>query len=298
MAREPAPSFPDFFAQIEAIVLRARGLMAGTLSGVHKSPHRGSSVEFFEHKQYSHGDEIRHIDWKVAARSEKYYIKQFENETNLRAVLALDASGSMGYGEGATHKLRYAVRLAAALAYVLLKQSDAVGLLTQGPSGERRYVPPRSNFSHFRVLADAMQHLAGGGKNGWLRHLEELAGTFHRRSLFVIVSDLLVGDPEPLRRVLRIVRSRRSEMLVLQTLHPDEMEFPFDRTAEFRSLEDARRVLLDPRAIRERYRRELESFLGEMRRFCLESEADYALVRTDQPVERALADLLSAREGP
>jgi len=143
---------PDTIKRIEAAVLRARRLVEGTLGGIHKSPHKGASIEFLEHKQYSPGDEMRHIDWKVVARSDKYYVKQFEDETNLRALLVIDTSGSMDYGAGETHKLGYAVRIAAALTYLLLNQSDAVGLLAQGPRSERLYIPPLAHHSHCRVI--------------------------------------------------------------------------------------------------------------------------------------------------
>lgn len=285
----------DFFQQIEGIVLRARMLMEGTLAGLHKSPHRGSSIEFLEHKQYSHGDEIRHIDWKLAARSERYYIKQFEDETNLRALLAVDASGSMDYGRGPAHKLAHAVRLAGALAYLFLKQSDAVGVLSQDAGGERLYVPPRSHFSHFRLIGEALRGLQGHGSNRWLDYMEELAGSFHRRSFVVVASDLLVEDPGRMERVLRILHSRSIEVLVLHILHPDELTFPFDQPALFESLEDRRKLLSDPASVRARYLAELERFQDEIRSVCLETEASYVLVDTGRPIETAVADILSSR---
>lgn len=286
---------PEFLQHIEAAVLRARLLVEGTLSGIHKSPHKGSSIEFLEHKQYSPGDEIRHIDWKLVARSDKYYIKQFEDETNLRAVIVMDASGSMDYGEGATHKLNYAVHLASGLIYLLLKQADTVGLLSQTEDGGRLYIPPRSQFAHFRILTNTLFGLKPRGVNHWIEHLEELAGTFHRRGMFIILSDLLLGDGGNLNKILRILRTHLHDVMVLHVLHGDEREFPFQNTAVFKSLEDERKLLVDPRSLREHYLRELAKFTDEMRNLCLENEADYASISTADPIERALATILLTR---
>jgi len=286
---------PRAISRIATAVLRARQLVEGTLAGIHKSPHKGSSIEFLEHKRYSPGDDTRQLDWKLLARSDRLYVKQFEDETNLRALLVLDSSASMGYAPVGASKLHAARLAAAALAYLLLKQSDAVGVLSQ--RRERRlYVPPRASWAHFRAVAGALSGLRAQGGNHWMGHLLELAASFHKRSLVVLFSDLLL-DRQAMVTALRLLRDRRHDVILFHVLHPYELEFPFSRPLLFTDIEGGdRRVLADPASCREEYLREMRALCRFYRRQAGELAMDYCLLRSDAPVEEALVRYLALRE--
>jgi len=267
----------------------------GTLTGIHASPHKGSSVEFLEHKRYSPGDDPKHLDWKLLARSDRFYIKQFEDETNLRAVLVLDASASMGYGPRGPSKLHTARLAAAGLAYLLLTQSDAVGVLSQ--RGERRlYVPPRASWAHFRALAHALGRLKASGQNAWVEHLLALTSSFHKRSMFLLFTDLFV-ERSRMVTALRLLRDRRHEVILFHVLHPFEIEFPFEGPVLFTDIESPeRRVLAEPASCRQQYLEELEELCGFYRELAAELEIDYHLLRSDVHLEEALVRYLAVRE--
>jgi uncharacterized protein (DUF58 family) len=286
---------PQTIAKIASAVLRARHLAEGTLSGIHKSPHKGSSIEFLEHKRYSPGDDLKNLDWKLLARSDRYYVKEFEDETNLRAVLVVDASASMGYGPDGDVKIDTACMTAAAMTYLLLSQSDAVGMLSQdGP--ERVFVPPRAAWGHFRALAARLGELRPAGKAHWLEHLTHLAGSFHKRGMFIIISDLFVAR-DPMVRALRLLRERRHDVLLFHVLHPWELEFPFREPLLFVDIEAPdRRLFADPRSCRDRYLEELRSMCEFYRQQAALLACDYHLLRTDAPLEDALVHYLAQRE--
>jgi uncharacterized protein (DUF58 family) len=285
---------PATLSKISNLSFRARYVVEGTLAGIHKSPHKGSSIEFLEHKEYSPGDEIRHIDWKVLGRSDKYYLKQFEDETNLRAYLLLDTSGSMGYGSGAMTKLEYATTLAACLCYLLLMQSDAVGLLLFG-EGVEHYVPPRAKSNHLQVLLEALHGLKARGRSQLAQILRDFAEKDPRRSLIVLLSDLF-DDIKEVSSYLKQLRQRNNEVVLFQILDSYELEFPFGEMTLFQSMEDTRQVLAEPRAIKEAYQAELARFLEEIRQNCLENQIDHWLVNTSTPIDRALLRYLTTRE--
>jgi uncharacterized protein (DUF58 family) len=294
MAKPARLLSPETVAKLSSVVLRARHLVEGTLSGIHSSPHKGSSVEFLEHRRYTPGDDLRNIDWKLLARSDRLYVKQFEDETNLRAVLVVDASASMAYGPTGRSKLECARLSAAALAYLLLSQGDAVGLLSQQDDG-RAYVPPRGDWSHFRAIAEALEGLRPAGRNAWVDHLMEFAATFHKRGMFVLLSDLLV-DRQAMLSALRLLRDRKHEVILLHVLHPWEIEFPFSGPLLFTGMEDAsRRVLTDPESAREAYLRQLEELCAFYRDEAVGMEMDYHLLRSDCPLEDALVHYLAYR---
>ena len=285
---------PELLARISGLTVRAGQMVEGALTGLHKSPHHGSSVEFAQHREYSPGDEIRHIDWKAFGKSDRHYVKQFEDETNLRTYLLLDTSGSMDYGrEGNPTKLVCAARLAAALAWLLLRQGDAVGLLT---FGERlgQYVPPRARPDHFWNLVRVMEAAPVGGATnvvGALEHIAEVAG---RRSLVVLMSDCLDFD-ERLTALCRQLRRRRHQVAVFHVLDPDETEFPFKELTEFEGLEDAQRALADPRGMRDQYLLEIASWIEGLRRSLLEGGVAYHRVDTGEPVDHTLHRFIGAR---
>jgi uncharacterized protein (DUF58 family) len=288
---------PVALSRLGTLTLKARTVVEGALSGLHRSPHHGSSVEFAEHKEYSPGDEIRHIDWKAYGKFDRYYVKRFEEETELTCYLLLDCSGSMSYRGAGLSKLEYGAYLCASLGYLLNRQQDRVGLLGFGGE-EVYYLPPRQRANHLHDLLRAIEDLvAAGGKGttrigGVLERVTELAR--RRRSLIILVSDLFDPAPE-LPQLLRRLRVQRHDVAVIQLLDADELELPFEGLTLFESLEDDRRLLADPRSVRSAYLRELNLFLGRIRRELAEGDVEHLLVPTAQPVERTLLDFLRAR---
>ncbi|MEZ4435137.1 MAG: DUF58 domain-containing protein [bacterium] len=282
---------PALLARLSGLSYRAGQVVEGLLTGHHKSPHHGQSVEFAQHREYSPGDEIRHIDWKAFAKSDRYHVKQFEDETNLRAYLLLDTSGSMGYAGGrrATKRL-HAARLAAALAWLLLRQGDAVGLLTFGEK-LGHHLPPRARPDHFWRLVEHMEQAPVQGPTNVVAALEHIAEIAGRRSLIVLFSDCFDFDPR-LAALARQLRRRRHRVVVLHVLDPDELDFPFKELTLFEEMETDARELADPRGMREQYLEEIRSWCEALRRELLDGDVAYHLVDTAVPVERALYDLI------
>ncbi|MFQ5956383.1 MAG: DUF58 domain-containing protein [Candidatus Brocadiales bacterium] len=285
---------PATLSKISNMTLRARTVVEGTFSGIHKRPHKGSSIEFLEHKEYSPGDEVKHIDWKVFGRSDKYHLKQFEDETNLKAYILLDTSGSMGYGSGAMTKLEYSSTLVACLSYLLLMQSDATGLIVFGED-ILNYIPPRTKSSHLQVLLQALEGLKAQGKSSIPGVLEKISEKVSRRSLVILVSDLF-DDAEEVIKKLRQLRKLNSEVILFQVLDSHELDFPFDELTLFESMEDLSQVLAEPRAIKDKYLSELGHFIERLRQGCLENQIDHWLINTSAPLDHALLKYLTTRD--
>jgi len=285
---------PLVLTKIANLPLRARIVVEGVLSGLHRSPHQGSSVEFVEHKEYSPGDELKHVDWKALARSNRYYVKQFEDETNLRCHIILDSSGSMDYGSGQVTKFDYAVTLAASLAYLMLKQMDAVGLVVFGGTSPR-YVPARSRSAHLQALMEALSKARPRGKADIAATLRDFAERARRRSLVILISDLF-DNPARVSEALRWFRHRKNEVIVFHVLDSAEIEFPFSGVTTFESLEDTRRVMCDPERIAEKYRREIRAFIENFKSRCVADRIDYCLFNTRSPLDVVLARYLAMRE--
>ena len=291
---------PVAIAKLSNMPLKARAVVDGALSGMHRARLHGSSVEFAEHKEYSPGDELRHIDWKAYGKLDRYYVKQYEQESELTAYLVLDATGSMSYRGDGLAKLEYASYLLGALAYLLIRQRDKVGLLVFG-GGEPTYVPPRARTSHLHDLLTVLERVNESGASGQtpiapqLDRVAELAG--HRRAMIVLASDLFDPTGDSLQ-VLRRLRAQRHDMVVFQTLDAHELALPFKGLTIFESLEDERRLLVDPSAIRAKYRRELHRFLARVRRECINGGVEHHLVSTAQPLERTLIDFITPRQRP
>jgi len=279
------------FADLEFV---ARQLVEGFISGKHKSPFKGFSVEFAEHRHYSPGDEIRYIDWRTYAKTDRYYIKEFEEETNLRCHILLDVSGSMGYAGREVSKFRYGCYLAAALAYLMLHQQDAVGLVTFDTK-IRRYIPARARPNHLRVLLEELERTEPGGET-------ELAGVFHglaerikRRGLVVVISDFFYDLPD-LLGALQHFRHRKHELLLLHVMAPDELAFPFNGWVEFRNLESGEdRLRVDPHRMRAEYLERVNGFIADLKRGSGNMRADYVQLSTSTPFDYALARYLSHR---
>jgi len=282
-------------SRLAGVKLRARAVMEGVLSGLHKSPHQGQSVEFSEHKEYAPGDEIRHIDWKAYGKFDKYYVKRFEHETNLRATMVLDASGSMAYGSGELTKLEVASTLAGALSYLLVRQQDAAGLsIVSG--GRLQELPPRSAAGHLNLILHALEGLEAKGTTDLFAAADVLAEKLQRRSLVIVFSDLFDDRQDALKRILQL-RQRKHDVAVFHLVDKAELEFPFYDPTLFLSMEDERQVEVNPREIRESYLEEFGKFLREVKDTCSSADVEYELVRTDEPLDAVLLRFLARRQG-
>ncbi|EPX61403.1 hypothetical protein D187_001186 [Cystobacter fuscus DSM 2262] len=280
-------------SRLQGVKLRARAVMEGVLSGLHKSPHQGQSVEFAEHKEYAPGDELRHLDWKAYGKFDKYYVKRFEHETNLRSVMVVDASASMGYQSTALSKLEVAKTLAGALCYLLVRQQDAAGLAVM-TEGRFRDVPPRASAGHLNVLLDALEEATAKGGTQLVSAADHLAEVLPRRSSVVILSDFLDEDPTALKRILAL-RQRKNDVAVFHLVDPAELTFPFDDPTLFLDMEGEGRVEVNPREIKESYLEEFGAFLDGVKVACAEADVDYELVRTDERLDEVLLRFLGKR---
>ena len=283
---------PLVLSRIGNLEVVARRVVEGFVSGLHSSPYQGYNIEFAEHRPYSPGDELKHIDWKVYARSDDFFIKQFEEETNLRAHLLLDTSGSMAYGEPVS-KLQYAKFLAASLAYLMLRQRDSVGVMLFDEE-LRVNVPPRAAASHLRAITETLAAADGHGQTRLARNLSAVAERIRRRGLVVVFSDLL-DDPDAVLQSLKHLRHQHHEVILFHLLHPDEIRLPFTGRVRFVDLEKAREILTHPTRLAREYQRRMDRFLETYREGCLASRVDYVLVSTDQPLDAVLFDYLSQR---
>jgi uncharacterized protein (DUF58 family) len=275
------------------LTLMARSPMEGSVSGLHKSPHRGSSVEFAEYRNYVPGDDIRRLDWRVFARTDRFFLKEYEAETNLRCYFVLDASGSMKFGQTPGGKLAYAKRMIATLAYIASHQGDASGLIcASGQSATE--IPPRRNPAHLKTLFETLDKAEARGETGLIAALHGLAERVKRRALVVVVSDFFC-DLEPLLSCFQHLRFQKHDLALFQLLDRAELEFQFDRPLRFVDLESSLSVVTEPSSIRDEYLRQIGLFLEQLRRGCNEFGADYRRVVTDQDYERVLADFLVER---
>jgi uncharacterized protein (DUF58 family) len=283
---------PVALSRLSNLELRARSVVEGALAGMHKSPHHGSSVEFAEHKEYAPGDEIKHIDWKAYGKFDKYYVKRYEDETELRAYLVLDTSASMAYQGRGISKLEYARTLAASMAYLLLRQQDQVGMVAFGDK-LRGYLPPRSRGGHLSDLLTALDGATAEGKTDLQRAIAYVSEVAQRRAMLVFFSDLL-GTNERVRALLRGLRARKHDVVVFHTLDPDELTLPFEGTTVFESLEDPSQSLIaDPGDIRKAYQRELDAFVEGYRTGLAEGDVEYHLVDTSRPPAEVLLQFLT-----
>jgi uncharacterized protein (DUF58 family) len=284
---------PEAVKRISRLELRARHIVEGFLSGMHRSPYFGQSIEFRQHREYTAGDDLRHVDWKVWARQDRLYVKQYEEDTNLRCTLLVDVSNSMQYGRGPLNKYEYGCTIAASLAYLVLKQNDAISAVAFDQE-IRRTVPFRTRRTHLIALVDALATSEPAEKTELYSVLRGVTETFPRRGMMVLISDLLADSAATLRG-LRLLRQRGHDVLVFHIMDDDELDFPFNGSTRFEGLETADALSCNPRALREGYLEALQSFLDQARRSCAQHSVDYALLRTSQPLDAALATYLSSR---
>lgn len=308
---------PRVLARVGALELRARLIVEGLLTGQHRSPYQGASVEFAQHRPYVQGDDIRHVDWKVLARNDKVYLKQYQVETNLELVLVVDASESMGFGtvrsDGATErrsdggtggrggggeawtKYDHATSIAAALAYMSIRQQDSVGLAVFDQQLSR-YFRASNSPAQWKLVVNELQGVPRWNKTGMGRVLEQLAEKLTHRSLVVIISDLL-DEVEGIVQGLRRLRYRKHEVIVMQVLDPAEIEFPFEDVTLFKGLEESGELLTEPRALREGYLEQLRLFTEQLSRACRGMNIDFQRLSSGEGLEVTLTQFLADRMG-
>ncbi len=286
---------PQTLAKVQGLRLRAKHIVEGLIAGSHRSPHRGFSIEFAEHRDYAPGDDLRYLDWKVLGRTDKYYVKQFEDETNLICNLVVDVSESMRYrGPGSPlSKLEYAQCLAATLSWLTLQQQDAVGLITFDQQ-IRALVPPSGSPAQLQQVLDVLQNVQSQEKTAMGPLLHELSARLPRRGLVIVLSDFF-DDVDAVMAGLKHLRYRRHDIVLLHVLDPAELDFPFDRPTMFRGLEAMPELLADPHSVRKAYQAEIQAFLQSLRSQALAHQIDYALIRTDQPFDAVLRTFLNQR---
>jgi uncharacterized protein (DUF58 family) len=280
--------------RIKDLQLRAKVVVEGFFSGLHRSPYHGFSVEFTEYRQYTPGDDPRYLDWRLYARSDRYYVKRFEDETNLRCHLLVDQSRSMGFGSVGYDKAEYARTLAATLAYLLASQHDAVGVLSFDEK-IAEYLPARYRPGHLHRLMMCLERPLAGKATDLTAPLEQIAATVTKRGMIVLISDLL-APVDRLRTNLAYLRLRGHEVLVLRLLDPAERDFTFRDPSMFHDLESGRQLYVDPAAARQQYLRRFGEHTAAVQRACDDLGIDFCQMTTDRPLELALFDFLHARQ--
>jgi uncharacterized protein (DUF58 family) len=292
---------PLALAKVGSLELQARLIVEGYLSGMHKSPYHGFSVEFAQHREYVPGDDLKHLDWKVYSRTGRFYLKQYEEETNLALWLLVDASESMRYGSGAAgpdgqplvRKYDYACMAAAALSYLTLQQQDSVGLVTYD-NQVRQLLRPSSQPSHLKQIVNILNRGPGRGRTSLAPIFHDLADRVRRRGIIVVLSDLF-DEPDDVLTGLKHLRHKRQEVVVLHVLDRAELEFPFQQATLFRGLEEYPELLTDPRSLRDGYLEQVQTFLNDLQHGCRAQNIDYVQLRTDHSLGAALSGYLAHR---
>lgn len=281
-------------AKLKTLHLRARFVVDGVMIGIHPSRAKGLSAEFEEHREYSQGDDLRRMDWKAYGKFDRYFIKEYRETTNLKTDILLDVSSSMNYGSNGWTKFDYGATLAASLAYLMLKQQDAVGLTLFSDKIEKR-IPPRATHGYLFAILKELEERSPKGETRVGSVLQDLAGSLKRRGLVILISDLLDEDEEVIKG-LRQIRSRGSEVMVFHLLDPDELEFPFEKPSLFEDMEEEIKLLTDPRSIRSAYLKTIHSLIENYRATCASNLIDYLLFNTSVGLDRALIHYLTWRE--
>jgi uncharacterized protein (DUF58 family) len=294
MANSPKYSDPEVLARIAGLGLRARRVVEGTISGLHRSPFHGFNVEFAEYREYSPGDDLRRLDWRVFGRTDRYYIKQFEEESNLRCTIVLDASASMRYGSGALSKFDYAATVVASLATLLVGQQDPVGL-AWFDSQQRKLLPPAATQAQLVRIVEELESSQPDRQTQLGPVLQTLSEQVSKRGLIIIVSDLLT-ELEPFYDGLSRLQYRGHEIMVLQVLDRDELELPFDDLVLFKDIEGSEELFGEPWVFRNAYRAAMQKFVEGVRETCGARAIDYLLMRTDENIGDALSHYLHARD--
>jgi len=288
---------PSALARVKNLSVVARGVVEGFITGLHSSPYKGFSVEFAEHREYTSGDDLRHLDYRMLARTDRLYIKQYEEETNMRIQILLDTSGSMGYKhESGITKLEYGSYLTAVLSYLMTRQQDSVGLTTFD-TDIRLDMPARSSPRHFNEMMRQLEQIEPGESTNVSETLHKLANRFKRRCLIVLISDLY-DDLDEVMRALHHFRHRRHEVIVFHVFDKAEIEFPFREVISFQDLETNERLQIDPAYVRDTYIEQVEAFIEGYRRSCAETRIDYVMTDTSTPYDFMLSKYIAKRNMP
>ena len=286
---------PEAVARISRLEILARNVVEGFLSGLHRSPYFGQSVEFAQHREYAPGDDIRRIDWKVWSKTDRYYIKQYEEETNLRTTLLVDLSESMLFGSGKLTKYEYACQIAASLAYLLLRQQDSVGMTTFD-SEIRARVPASSKQNHLHAILSTLDLEHPSKKTDLQRLLAQVADEQTRRGLIVVISDLFV-DRTSLFKGLKLLRTRGHDVMVMHVMDDQELDFNYAGTTKFEGMEESGDLICDPRSLRDGYIAAVKAFVDDLHRNCARQMIDFQTIRTSQHLDAALAYYVTHRVG-
>lgn len=285
---------PKVLAKLKKLYLRAHLVVDGVMIGIHPSRAKGVSSEFEEHREYSQGDDVRRIDWKAYGRFDRYFIKEYRETTNLKAYIILDSSSSMRYASDGWTKFDYGSTLTASLAYLMLKQQDAVGLITFSNRIEK-IIPPKAVHGYLFGILRELEEREPKGETRTGSILQELAGSLRRRGLMILISDLL-DDPEEVMKGLKQLRSRGNDVIVFHLLDRDELEFPFKEATLFQDLEEDLKLLTDPYSIRSAYLKTLQGLIEKYRQSCASESIDYCLLDTSVGLDRAMIRYLNWRE--
>ena len=284
---------PRVLAGLHDLELRARVVVEGFLAGLHKSPHRGFSVEFNDYRHYQRGDDMRHVDWRLYARSGKLYIKQYEDETNVRCMILLDTSASMAYTSGGMSKLDYGITLASALAYFIARQRDAVGLITFDDE-IREYLPAKTRQLHLMRILRALSRVQAGQKTDVVKPLTDLASSLKKKSMVILISDRL-DDEERIINTLTNLRAMGNDIITFHIMDDAELNFPFNEASEFIDMENNESYITSPAAIRKAYLKNINEFLAYCKKQCQTSGIDYCLMNTREPLDQALSSYITKR---
>lgn len=285
---------PKATAELKGIDLKARLVVEGFITGLHKSPYHGFSVEFAEYRPYRAGDEVKNIDWKVYGRSNRYYVKQYEEETNLRSTILLDVSASMGFSsEGNLPKVEYASYLAASLSYLMMKQRDSVGLALYDKE-VKTYLPSNSRPSYLNLILKTLESIETTGETETSAALDQLADQIKRRGLIIIISDFF-DDLNSISSALKHFRHKENEVILFQILDPRELDFNFGRSAKFIDLESNEELVTNSHQLKESYQKAVQEFIAGIKTLCYNQNIDYNLITTSDPFDKALREFLSKR---
>ena len=284
---------PKVISRLGGLPLHSRAPMLGSVTGQHRSPHRGSSLEFAEYRKYVPGDDTRRLDWRAYGRSDRYYIKEFEADTNLRLCLIVDTSGSMNFGPKNKRKIDYARELAGTLAFLASQQGDAVGLYCAG-EGFQKEILPKRNASHLRIVLDELSTMEAQGETGLVDALHEAAERIRQRALVVVISDLFV-DPAELNRCFQHLRYRKHDVAVFHLLEESEIDFDFDRPMRFVDLEGSAPILADPSIIANEYRKAVKTYLSDMNEVVRSAALDYNRISIERDYGEVLSKFLLER---
>ena len=285
---------PEVVAKLNNMKLRARLVVEGYLIGHHKSPYHGFSVEFAEHRAYGHGDEVRHIDWKLFGKTDRYYVKRFEEETNVRSYILLDKSQSMSFSSGSITKLAYGSYLSAALSYLMLNQKDAMGLVLFDEK-IKKFIPPRAKTSHSNIIMSALDKIKAGNDTQIRPVLNSMADRIRKRGLVILISDLL-DDPEQVLMGLNNFKYNKQEVIVFHLVDRKEYDFDFTDRTQFNDMETGATITTDPWHIRSAYKDQINESINNYRQGCRNLKIDYVQIFTDQPLDIALNQYLNKRQ--